>query len=181
MCTLFIWLTKAARYRQNFNRIFQLPMIKIANRDGTPNQPGREVMREMLHKRAAPGLFDDGVADILVEYSGGHPRDLLRLLHSTFIYAEHGRFDVASARRAVREAATDFLRFLDSKDYELLAKIDTRQSRQTASIDSGRSRNLLYNLALLEYNNFYWCSHPVIREIDAYQVALKALDNDLDG
>ena len=44
-----------------------------------------------------------------------------------------------------------------------------------------RSRNLLYNLALLEYNNFYWCSHPVIREIDAYQVALKALDNDLDG
>ena len=167
--------------RQNFNRIFQLPMIKIANQDGTPNQLGREVMREMLHKRAAPDLFDDGVADILVEYSGGHPRDLLRLLHSTFIYTEHGRFDVASARRAVREAATDFRRFLYSEDYELLAKIDTGQSRQTTSIGLGRSRDLLYNLALLEYNNFYWRSHPVIRTTDAYQAAREALDNDPDG
>ena len=50
-----------------------------------------------------------------------------------------------------------------------------------APTDSDRSRNLLYNLALLEYNNFYWRSHPVIRTTDAYQAARRALDNDPDG
>ena len=167
--------------RQNFNRIFQLPMIKLVNQNCTTNQGGREVMREMLHRRAAPELFDEGVADILVEYSGGHPRDLLRLLHNAFLYTEHGRFDETSVRRAVREAATDFRRFLGREDYELLAKIDFAQSEQALSNDSERTRDLLYNLALLEYNNFYWRSHPVIRTIDAYKAARRMIENALDG
>ena len=172
---------KGSAIRQNFNWIFQLPMIKLVNQDCTTNQVGREVMREMLHRRAAPDLFDDGVADILVEYSGGHPRDLLRLLHAAFLYTEHGRFAKASVERAVREAATDFRRFLGREDYELLAKIDFAQSEQALPNDSKRTRDLLYNLALLEYNNFYWRSHPVIRTIDAYEAARRVIERDLDG
>ena len=167
--------------RQNFNKIFQLPMIKIVNQDGTTNQAGRDVMREMLHKRAAPALFDDGVTDVLVEYSGGHPRDLLRLLHSAFLYTEHGRFDEASAQRAVRETATDFRRFLGLEDYEFLAKIDFAQPGQAMPNDLKRTRDLLYNLALLEYNNFYWRSHPVIQTTDAYKAARNRLKDALDG
>ena len=167
--------------RQNFDGIFQLPMIKIVNQDGTTNQDGRDVMREMLHKRAAPDLFDEGVADILAEYSGGHPRDLLRLLHNAFLYAEHGRFDEASARRAVREVATDFRRFLGLKDYRLLAEIDSAPPEQTMPDDSDHSRRLLYHLALLEYNNFFWRSHPAIRTIDGYEAARNTLKGDIDG
>lgn len=166
---------------QNFDDVFQLPMIKITHENGSPNQGGREVMREMLHRRAAPELFDEGVAEFLVEYSGGHPRDLLRLLLNAFKHAERDRFDKASAERAVREAATEFRRFLGREDYELLALIDSRQTEQTAAIVSNRSSNLLYNLALLEYNNFYWRSHPVIRTIDAYKTARRMIEDDLDG
>ena len=166
---------------QNFNDVFQLPMIKITNEDGSPNQAGRKAMLELLHLRAAPDLFDDGVAEFLVEYSGGHPRDLLRLLLNAFKHAERDRFDKVSARRAVREAATDFRRFLGREDYELLAKIDFAQSEQALSNDSERTRDLLYNLALLEYNNFYCRSHPVIRKIGAYEAALRALKADLNG
>ena len=163
---------------QNFNDIFQLPMIKITDEDGLPNRIGRDAMREMLYLRAAPSLFDDGVADSLIEYSGGHPRDLFRLLLNAFKHAENDHFDESSARQAVREAATDFRRFLHPDDYELLAGMD---SPRASPILSERARNLLYNLALLEYNNFYWRSHPVIRTTDAYQAAREALDNDPDG
>ena len=164
----------------NFDRMFQLPMIKIVNQDDTTNQDGREVMREMLHRRAAPDLFDEGVADILVEYSGGHPRDLLRLLHNAFLNAEHGRFDEASARRAVREVATDFRRFLGPKDYRLLAEIDSAP-KQAMHDDPDHSRKLLRDLALLEYNNFFWRSHPVIRTTDGYQAARNTLKDNVDG
>ena len=38
-------------------------------------------------------------------------------------------------------------------------------------------RVLLYNLALLEYNDFYCRSHPVIRTTNAYRAARGALEN----
>ena len=109
-------------------------------------------MREILHRRASPSLFDPGVADLLIEQSGGHPRDLLRLLQNAFRHAENDRFDEVSAQRAIREAATEFRRVLDTEDYNLLAAID---SSPTTPPRSDRARGLLYNLALLEYNDFY--------------------------
>ena len=73
---------------QSFDRIFNLPMIKVANADGSRNEICFSAMREMLYRRAAPDLFDGGVADDLIEQSGGHPRDFLRLLRSAFMFAE---------------------------------------------------------------------------------------------
>ena len=160
--------------RQNFTSIFRLPMIKVAN-DGSPQGEGYRAMREMLHRRAAPELFDRGVADLLIEHSGGHPRDLLRLLLNAFKYAEHDRFDDASARHAVREMATDYRRILTADDYQLLARIDAAPQTPPGS---DRVRDLLYNLALLEYNDFYWRSHPVIRTLPAYEAARKAVTDE---
>ena len=159
---------------QSFNHVFKLPMIKVANADGSRNEIGCDTMREILLRRASPNLFDTGVAEFLIEGSGGHPRDLLRLLQNAFRHAENDRFDEASARAAVREAATEFRRILDSEDYELLAQID---SNPTTPPYSDRARDLLYNLALLEYNDFYCRSHPVTRTTDAYRKARQALDN----
>ena len=158
---------------QNFTDIFGLPMIKVTNSDGARNDKGYDALRGMLHRRAAPDLFDDGVADYLIEHGGGHPRDLLRLLLNAFKHAGHDRFDVPSARRAVREMAAHYRRFLRPDDYRLLAAIDAGQS---PAADTGRVNDLLYNLALLEYNEFYWRSHPVIRTTPEYRAARDAID-----
>ena len=126
----------------------------------------------MLHRRAAAGLFDASVADRLIEHSGGHPRDLLRLLLNAFKHAEYDRFDNASADRAVREMAADFRRILNPEDYRLLAVIDAGHSPPAGS---ERIRYLLYNLALLEYNDYFWRSHPVIRSTQEYRAARDSL------
>ena len=163
---------------QSFDRIFSLPMIKVANADGSRNELGFNAMREMLYRRAAPDLFDDGVADELIEQSGGHPRDFLRLLRSAFMFAERERFDRDSVRRAVRDQANVFRRVLDTEDYQILATIDSNPKKLH---HSDRTRHLLYNLALLEYNDFFWRSHPVIRTTEAYRIARAALDSAGDG
>ena len=157
---------------QNFSAIFRLPMIKLLNSDGSPHEEGRTAMREMLHRRAASGLFDAGVADRLIKHSGGHPRDLLRLLLNAFKHAEHDRFDDASGHQAVREMAADFRRILNPDDYLLLATIDAGHSPPS---DSERVRYLLYNLALLEYNDYFWRSHPVLRATQEYRTAWDSL------
>ena len=161
--------------RQNFDGIFRLPMIKVANDDGSPHDKGYRAMREMLHRRAVPELFDRGVPDLLIEHSGGHPRDLLQLLLRAHAHAEHDRFDDASARQAVRELATDYRRILTLDDYQLLARIDAAPQTPPSS---ERGRELLYNLALLEYNDFYCRSHPVIRTLPAYEAARNAVTDE---
>lgn len=177
-CAPIHLIYEGAATGQNFDHVFKLPMIKVAEVDGSPNETGRDALREILHQRASADLFDAGVAELLIDRSGGHPRDLLRLLQNAFRHAEHDRFDNDSVHAAVREAATEFRRILDPDDYELLARID---SRPTTPPHSDRTRHLLYNLALLEYNDFYCRSHPVIRTTDAYREARERLRNAGDG
>lgn len=164
-------LTYDVPLRQSFSRVFRLPMVKVANEDGRRNDLGIETMREMLFKRASPTLFDPGVADFLIESSGGHPRDLLRLLHKTFTYSESGRFDQQAAECAVDEFAKDFLRILNAKNYPVLARMDAAQASSTLT---DQTQKLLYNLAVLEYDNLYWRSHPTIRTLDQYRQAVRA-------
>ena len=165
----------------DFNRVFKLPMIKIVNSDGSTNQEGYDVMRAMLYRRASEELFDDGVADQLIAYSGGHPRALLRLLLQAFQYAEHDRFDDAATRRAVGETASMFRRMLEPDDYRLLAGIDSMDWSVEQPASTERTRYLLYNLALLEYNDHYWRTHPAIQTTAAYQGAKRLINEAGDG
>ena len=87
-------------------------------------------------------------------------------------HAENDRFDDASGHQAVREMAADFRRILNPDDYLLLATIDAGHSPPS---DSERVRYLLYNLALLEYNDYFWRSHPVIRSTQEYMTAQDSL------
>ena len=58
-----------------------LPLIKIAEQDGSPVNEGLQIMREILLRRAARTLFEDEeTIAAVVSASGGHPRELLRLL-----------------------------------------------------------------------------------------------------
>ena len=155
----------------DFDEVFHLPMIRVEEEDGSPNDDGRETMRRMLLRRAHEDLFKPGVVDYLVQHCGGHPRDLLRLLQSAFSHAERERFDMDGARRAVGDLGSDFRRILRTDDYRHLARVDIGEEPGNAD----RSQWLLYNLALLEYNDFYWRSHPAIRETSAYLSAKKSL------
>jgi hypothetical protein len=128
-------------------------------------------MADILYRRAPIELFDDpSTADYLIEHSGGHPRDLLRLLQSTFANARSDLFDRPAAERAVRKLATEYRQILNAEDYPLLRRIDANPDTEH---NSERARHLLYNLALLEYNAYWWRSHPVIRTLEAYKAAEK--------
>lgn len=164
-CAPIHLMYEGAGITHSFNLVVQLPMIKIEDANGTRDDAGYSTMHNMLYLRAAPDLFAKGVPELLIQYSGGHPRDLLRLLQITFSFSEGDRFELSSAQHAVRQLASEFRRILDPEDYQLLANIDSNPS---SNPHSDRARRLLYNLAVLEYNDYYWRSHPVIRTTDDY-------------
>ncbi|NJM12174.1 MAG: hypothetical protein HC889_10065 [Synechococcaceae cyanobacterium SM1_2_3] len=154
---------------QIFSPIIKLPMIKLCEQNGDKLDSGYSAMLQMLYLRADSSLFDsENTANYLIENSGGHPRDLLRLLSYAFGFADGDQFDDASARKAVKKLAMDYRRILDTKDYPLLREIDQSPLGQVSN-NSDQAQLLLYNLALLEYNDYWWKSHPVVRTLPEYQ------------
>jgi len=160
-----------------------LPMIKLQTRDGEPWPPGWSALRELLLLRADRSVFEPGTAgdaqiDRLVEHSGGHPRELLRLLRLCCEMA-NTYIDAGVVDRAVKQLASDYRRFLKPADYTLLVEID-RQPAHGGNDE--RAQELLYRLALLEYNDGAWRrSHPAVRTLDGYALAAKASQTPLPG
>lgn len=147
-----------------------LPMIKLDERDGSPCTAGRSALRELLLRRADHSLFaSDTEIEKLVELCGGHPRELLRLLRECCLEADDDVIDGTVVEAAAKRVASDYRRFLQPDDYQLLASLDAdpQHGGNTEAI-----QNLLHNLALLEYNDGSWRrSHPLVKTLEGYQAA----------
>ena len=146
-----------------------LPMIKLQESDGARCDAGWVALNELLLRRADASVFA-GAAEVerLVMNSGGHPRELLRLLKLCCEYADE-LIDGPTVERAIAQLASDYRRFLEPEDYALLVRLD-RDEIHAGNDD--RTRSLLYRLALLEYNDGSWRrSHPVVRTLEGYRNA----------
>jgi len=146
-----------------------LPMMKLYERDGGRFEAGWRTMRLLLLLRADHCLFtSDADVDRLVEFSGGHPRELLRLLKLCCELAED-RIDASVVQTAIEKLAADYRYFLKPADYALLKTIDNNP------VDGGndeQAQELLHRLALLQYNDGTWRrSHPVVRTLEGYGAA----------
>ncbi len=157
----------------NFSQPIRLPMLKIRDRDGEDLPENIAVMREMALRRVPEQLFDElDTVDYLVHYSGGHPRDLLRLLNTAINYAEEERIDRAAAEKAVKQVANEYRRFISDSDYTRLVQIDLHPDAPDDFTDK-QSNELLYNLTLLEYSDYFWKSHPLITCLPGYEKAFQ--------
>lgn len=146
-----------------------LPMIKLQERDGSPFPPGLAALHELLLRRADRSLFaSDAEVKRLVDFSGGHPRELLRLLKLCCEVADD-TIDAAVVQRAIEKLASDYRYFLKPADYALLKAIDTQPAHGG---NDERAQELLHRLALLQYNDGTWRrSHPVVRTLEGYALA----------
>jgi hypothetical protein len=146
-----------------------LPMMKLYERDGGRFEAGWSTMRRLLLLRADRCLFaSEAEVDRLVEYSGGHPRELLRLLKLCCEVADDV-IDAGVVQTAIEKLAADYRYFLKPADYALLKTIDSNP------VDGGndeQAQELLHRLALLQYNDGTWRrSHPVVRTLEGYGAA----------
>ena len=147
-----------------------LPMFKLKQQNGTPFEAGlRTTMRQLLLLRADRKLFaTEAEVDRLVQFSGGHPRELLRLLKLCCEVADDCISD-AVVQTAIEKLASEFRYFLRPADYILLKAIDTNP---TNCGNDERAQDLLHRLALLQYNDGTWRrSHPAVRTLEGYKLA----------
>jgi hypothetical protein len=126
-------------------------------------------VRSPLLLRVDRCLFaSDAEVECLVEYSGGHPRELLRLLKLCCELADD-QIDAAVVQAAIEKLAADYRYFLKPADYVLLKAFD---SNPADGDNDEQTQDLLHRLALLQYNDGTWRrSHPVVRTLEGYRTA----------
>jgi len=167
-------LSESGALRQHF-AIERLPMIKLMEKGCDAVKPeALKALRELITRRMDKRLFDKSeTLDYLIWHSGGHLRDLVRLMHLALRETlGKQRINRQVADAVIAELSSEYRRLIHQEDYALLVEIDQAQSDYTPT--SEKTRQLLYDLALLEYNRYWWQSHPVVRKLAAYEHALKA-------
>lgn len=147
-----------------------LPLIQLKRKESNAPLPkGYDTMRQMVYHRAAPRLFESPeLVEKLVGYSGGNPRELLKLMHYSFLRANRDVLDDLSVEAAIADLARDYKRILDSEDYLLLCRLEAGEN---AGEDRDRIHWLIAQLAVLEYADGWREVHPVIKTLSGYQAA----------
>ncbi|MBF0311347.1 MAG: ATP-binding protein [Magnetococcales bacterium] len=168
-CAPIYMLYQNTLLQHRYTYIHRLPMIKLFEKDGHRVEAAFQKMRELVYRRVPQAMFDDeATVDYLIEYSGGHPRDLIRLLADTRLEEMNLPLTRAAAQKAVSNMAVDFRRILTPEDYRTLKRLDAHIENPE---NDPRTHALLGHLAILEYNQYWWRSHPVIRTLAEYQHA----------
>jgi energy-coupling factor transporter ATP-binding protein EcfA2 len=153
-----------------FKRVV-LPMVKLVEADGiTHRLEAFDALRQVVLKRCHHSLFADVAAlDRLIEFSGGHLRDLLRLLDFACTRTTGPMIDRGAVDAAIAELGVDYRDNLTEAHYRTLVKADMRSTNLGTSDDLA---DLVERGALLEYNAGSWRqTHPVVRELAGYQYA----------
>lgn len=170
VCAPISVLLETGATAQRFTRV-QLPMVKIYGEDETPRAAEEEALVELVLKRMPIEYFDSrDTVRYLVRCSGGHVRDLLRLVKAAFSRVTSETCITRHlAKQAARDLASDYRRLIMQDDWADLVRIDRSCGEEKDRTDS-RLR-LLYDLVLLEYNNYWWRSHPLVRLLSPYAKA----------
>ena len=134
----------------------------------------------MFHEKQVSYLYEVGIqggirraADILGVNPSVISRQISQLERTLQLPLLERRGRTVILTEAGKLLAADYRRFLSPDDYATLAQLDAQPQHDgnTAAI-----QQLLYKLALLEYNDGSWRrSHPVVRELEGYRNAQQAL------
>lgn len=163
--------------KNNYTDSFDLPMIRVKNRDGSLFKEGRDLMKKIVEQRMDCDLFEDaGIIDKMIDYSGGCLFDLFRMIrdaadsaldfgrkkitgedfHVAYLYLKSDYENTIAENEAEEIPVDDY--------YNVLVECATDPKKKPRQ--SKELLDLRNNLTVLGYNGENWCDvHPVVRDI----------------
>jgi hypothetical protein len=162
-----------------------LPMIMVETQQNEPYPPGIESLKTIVGSRVwsiegtqelalETQVFDSAeTLERLCLMSGGHVRNLVRLVQTAIKYNEEEALPVEAnaLEQAIRQMRKTYRDTVHADQWDLLAAV--HRSKQSPNDDDHRS--LLFTRCLLEYceEGASWHDvHPVLREVPEFKFAL---------
>ena len=162
-----------------------IPMLKLRDRqNGEPFRPGLEAARAIVRQRVPDAAlteifgreFENRVTE-LIEWSGGYPREIVRLLQACISLAPLAE---PMFRKVLVDAGDNYRRTVpeDALDWLARVTIDQRLPINAADPQQREVADLMLsnNIVLRYKNNEEWFDlHPALREAPQVQEAIARL------
>jgi AAA ATPase domain len=170
-CHVVYTMPLALKFSNDYNNLTQrfpedarvLPMVPIHYKDGSSCEPGMELMRQMVLVRAFPNLgastrlsritqiFDTPQSlDRLCQISGGHVRDLLRLLNNWIQRQRTLPLQRETLEALIRSRRNEMTMQISDEEWELL-----RQVRVRKKVGGDKDyQTLIHSRLVFEYRNY---------------------------
>ena len=163
-----------------------LPMILVQNLDGSPHQPGLAKMKELIERRVhkidpnlslETGLFDTKeTLERLCLMSGGHVRDLMKMMREAVNQTQNLPITAKAAQRAITKERNVYRKTPGQDEWSILAKV----SISHRILNEDKHRSLLFNRCILEYRYIddegemqpWYDVHPLIKGIQEFKEAV---------
>ncbi len=187
----------ATKLEQFYGELKVLPMVKIFDRKTRqPYADGIEAMKKIMQKRLGEVLlgeiFDEGVLEFLIKYSGGSIRDFLRFVRRASVSARD-KISMDDARNSLKSSIQihSTAIYYDSEGkpfdhWEKLAMLDLAPDQKIPDEDR-HYQILLGSLNILEYLNGgsenifednapWYAVNPIDRELSQFKLAKAELE-----
>lgn len=163
--------------RNAFTKVYELPMIKVSEKDGSPHENGRQLMKAIIERRMDTALFaDETLLERLIDKSGGCIRDLFYLINEAAMFALDAERDKITAKdctNALNLLKKDYSNTIaDNSERNITAEqyfdelVALAQSADKKPNNSEAVLDLRQNLCILGYNGEGWCDvHPLVKDI----------------
>jgi hypothetical protein len=187
-CHLVYTMPLALKFSSDYGNLTQrfeeprvLPMVPVQLRDGSECDAGMELLRQMILARAFPNLdeqerlnniteiFDSPkTLDRLCRVSGGHVRDLLRLLNTWIMEEMELPLSGATLEAVVRARRNEMTMPISDDEWELLRQV---RQRKKVSGDQGY-QTLIRSRLVFEYRDSgesWFDINPILAEAKELQ------------
>ncbi|MFZ4525379.1 MAG: P-loop NTPase fold protein [Chlorobium sp.] len=170
---------KANVIKGNFDEDFELPMLKVHDKQGKPFN-GRDAMREIVTCRIGTACVESpALVNQFIDMSGGCLRDLFRMIRNAADNALNNEREViteADYTKSFFRLRRDYENTIAEKRVEntvIISVAEYYDTLKTLALSSTKKvdnteavLDLRQNLCILGYNDEGWCDvHPVVRTI----------------
>ncbi len=171
---------KATVITRNFDKSFELPMVKVHDKQGRPYAAGREALRQIIARRIGRECFEPPeLVDKFIDASGGCLRDLFSMIidaAETALSDERELMLEDDFARSFTIIRRDYENTIAEKRidnvvvtpvaeyYNALKEVALSETKKVDN--TGVILDLRHNLCILGYNDEGWCDlHPAVKSI----------------
>ena len=149
---------------EDYDHWFMMHNMSPNNRDSTPNQASRSLLREVILRRIDRSLIEEEALERIIELSGGHMRSLIHLMREALVQIESENIITnVMVDSIARQEQNNYTRALLPAHYTALRDV----SKNKKYVDHPVFVELICNLSILEYeaDELWYDINPLLRPL----------------
>ena len=172
--TLPIELMGEEQKIKHFAEVVLFPCVKLLERNNTPTIAARNKFKEFIDKRIDRNLFEnEAVLDEIITFSGGSPRQLLRILEKTnWVLDEETdeKIQVHHVKKAIEQLGNEYSRSLTPEDFAMMRILENNLKANKSTAFYPVLHTLIQKEIVFEYNDgTYKRVNPIVAASRTYK------------